>query len=126
MKFPGTVMVLSLILGAGCKPGESVHLRACQAELAQKDREISQLRAQLQATVTRAQERGISGDTELFAREARIRDLQRQLESANTQILRGEVQARDVIENQRKSFQEKVEGLQERVAELEKKLAEKN
>jgi uncharacterized protein involved in exopolysaccharide biosynthesis len=126
MRFPGTVIVLSLFIGAGCKPGESAHLRACQAELVQKDRQISQLRAQLQATVTTAQERGISGDTELFARETRIRDLQRQLESANTQIIRGERQALDVIENQRRSFQERVEGLQERVAELEKKLAQKN
>jgi uncharacterized protein involved in exopolysaccharide biosynthesis len=126
MKFPGMVMTLSLLVCVGCDPGENAHLRACQAELVQKDRQISHLRAELQAYATAAQERKISGDTELFARDARISDLQRQLDSAITQILRGEAQARDVIESQRKSFEEKVAVLQERVAELEKRLAEKN
>ncbi|HVR85555.1 MAG TPA: hypothetical protein VMU54_14660 [Planctomycetota bacterium] len=126
MKVPRMMIVLSLLAFAGCNPGESGHLRACQAELARKENLISLLRAEIQTTATTMKARSIAGDTELFAREARIKDLQRQLDYATTQIVRGEAQSRDFIENQRKSFQEKVEGLQERIAELEKKLAEKS
>src|SRR5579862_3171696 len=104
MKFPGMAIALSLLVGSGCKPGENAQLKACQAEIARKESQISLLRAELQATASTAKERDISGDTEMLARESRIRDLQRQLDYANTQIVRGEAQARGVIEDQRKSF----------------------
>lgn len=126
MKFMGLVIALNLLAGAGCKPGESAHLRAFQAELAQKDRMISQLRVELQATRVSMQERGISVDAELLARQGRINDLRRQLDYALSQIMRGEAQARDVIENQRRSFEVKMEGLQKRITELETQRAEKN
>jgi chromosome segregation ATPase len=133
MRVLAGVVALGILGCAGGEPGWADRLAGCEAEITAKNGKLSLLETVIDAQhelierLSRKEKppEGAALETELEARAERIRQLQRQLDFSNTQLVRVEAQAQGALEIQRKAYESNMDALKERVARLEKELAER-